>query len=402
MAEDPSVKIAIVEAGDFYEDVNGNKSIVPGYGALVSTPAVDWGFKTTPQSALNGRQLDYSRGKTVGGSSAANFMAYHRGTLDSYHLWAQTVGDSSFEWDKFLPYFRKSVKYTPPNNALRAANASISIPSAESYSTTGGPLDITHSNYANPVSSYAGSAWKELGLDQLNDLTSGVLIGNQYSPATIRPSDQIRSSSKSSFLQYAVNSGRNNIFLYKTSLAEKIIFAHKKATGVRVSSGSTTFTLRATKEVILAAGTLQTPQLLMVSGIGPKKVLNQHGIEVVKNWPGVGQNMEYHLFFSMVYKVNVVSLSQTLTDPGFAARVAAEYNQNHTGIMTNTGADYFAWEKLPSKFLSNLSPTAQGDLKSFPADWPHYEAVIGGVPYEAGANYAQGIGMLQAATARGM
>ncbi|KAG9941926.1 alcohol oxidase, partial [Aureobasidium melanogenum] len=401
LAEDPRVKVAVIEAGDFYEDVNGNLSIVPGYGALVSTPAVDWGFKSTPQKALNGRQLDYSRGKTVGGSSATNLMAYHRGTIDSYHLWAQAVDDSSFEWDNFLPYFQKSVRYTPPNNALRAANASVPNPSVRSYSNAGGPLDVTHSNYADPVSSFAGAAWKELGLAQLKDLTTGSLIGNQYSPATIRASDQTRSTSKSSFLEYAVNSGRNNIFLYKTSLAEKINFANKKATGVQVSSNSQKFTLHAKKEVILAAGTLQTPQILMVSGVGPQETLTQHGIEVIIDLPGVGQNMEDHLFFSMVYKVDVVTLSKTLTDAGFAARVGAEYTKNHSGILTNTGADYFAWEKLPSEYLSRLSSQARTDLAAFPPDWPDYEVVIGDVPFAAGAEYAQAIGMLEAATARG-
>ncbi|KAH0344390.1 alcohol oxidase, partial [Aureobasidium melanogenum] len=366
----PDSRVAVIEAGDFYEHVNGNLSIVPGYGASVSTPAVDWGFKSTPQKALNVRQLDYSRGKTVGGSSATNLMAYHRGTIDSYHLWAQAVDDSSFEWDNFLPYFQKSVRYTPPNNFLRAANASVPNPSIQSYSNAGGPLVVTHSNYADPVSSFAGAAWKRLGLARLKDLTTGSLIGNQYSPATIRASDQTRSTSKSSFLEYAVNSGRNNIFLYKTSLAEKIIFANKKATGVQVSSNSQNFTLHAKKEVILADGTLQTPRLFMMSGVGPQNILTQHGIE-------------------------------TLTDAEFAAQVEAEYTKNHSGILTNTGADYFAWEKLPSKYLSKLSQQARTDLAAFPIDWPDYEVVIGDVPFAAGAEYAQAIGMLEAATARG-
>jgi choline dehydrogenase len=228
----------------------------------------------------------------------------------------------------------------------------------QSYSTSGGPLDITHSNFADPVSSYAGAAWKELGLSQLNNLTSGALIGNQYSPATLRPSDQTRFTSKSSFLQYAINSGRNNIFLYKTSLTEKINFANSKATGVSVSSGSTTFTLKAKKEVILAAGTLQTPQLHMVSGVGPEKILKQYGIKVIQDLPGVGQGMQDHLFFSMVHKVDTVTLSQTLTHPVFTAKVENEYNQYHTGILTHTGADYFASEKLPSKILHKTLSTS--------------------------------------------
>lgn len=402
LAENPNVTIAVIEAGDFYEAVNGNLSIVPGYGALVSTPAVDWGFQTTPQFALGGRQLNYSRGKTVGGSSATNLMAYHRGTIDSYDLWAQAAGDNSFQFNNFLPYFQKSVKYTAPDNALRAANASIGPSSIQSYSAAGGPLEVTHPNYADSASSYAGAAWKELGLNQINDLTSGVLIGNQYSPATIRSSDQTRSTSKSSFLQNAVNSGRNNFFLYKTSLAKKIKFQGTKAIGVTVSANSTSFQLRARREVIVAAGSLQSPQLLMVSGVGPKSILDQHGIQVVKDLRGVGQNMQDHLFFSMVYKVGVTTLSQTLGNLSFAETVEAEYNNQHTGILTNTAADYFAWEKLPSPLSANLSSQAKFDLAAYPQDWPHYEVVIGDVPFEAGGNYAQTIGMLEAATARGM
>ncbi|GAB7356608.1 hypothetical protein MBLNU459_g7332t3 [Dothideomycetes sp. NU459] len=401
LAEDPNVTVAVIEAGDFYEAVNGNLSIVPGYGFEVSTPAVDWGFKTTPQSALGGRQLVYSRGKTVGGSSATNLMAYHRGTVDSYDRWANAVGDDSFQFDNFLQYFQKSVNYTAPDNLLRAANASISAPSIQSYSVAGGPLHVTHSNYADSASSYAGSAWGELGLNQINDLTSGTLIGNQYSPATIRPSDQTRSTSETTFLRYAVDSQRSNLFLYKTSLAKKIDFHGTKAVGVVVSTNTTTIRLDARREVILAAGTLQSPQLLMVSGVGPKPILDQYDIPIVKDLAGVGQNMQDHLFFSLVYKVNLTTLSQTLGDPRFAAEVEAQYNTNHTGILTSNAADYFAWEKLPPSLSANLSSKAKSDLAAYPQDWPDYEVVIADLPFEAGGNYAQTVGMLEAATARG-
>lgn len=255
LAENPQLSIAVVEAGDFYEKVNGNLSIVPAYGGSVSTPAVDWGFKTTPQVALGGRSLSYNRGKAVGGSSATNLMAYHRGTIDSYDLWAKAANDQSYTFANLLPYFRKSVKYTPPNMSIRAANASVPSPHADAYSPSGGPLDVTHTNWADVVSSYGSSAFKEIGVDVLQDLSSGVLIGNQYSPATVRPSDQTRSSSESSFWQASVKSGRNNLKLYTNSLAKKILFdGSKTATGVTVQTGGHTFTLTATKEVILSAG----------------------------------------------------------------------------------------------------------------------------------------------------
>lgn len=257
LAENPKLTIAVIEAGDFYEKVNGNLSIVPGYGGSVSTPAVDWGFKTTPQAALGGRSLSYNRGKAVGGSSATNLMAYHRGTIDSYDKWAEVAGDQSYTFAHLLPYFRKSVRYTPPNMSIRAANASVPNPHADAYSSSGGPLDVTHTNWADVVSSYGGSAFKEIGVDVLQDLSSGVLIGNQYSPATVRPSDQTRSSSESSFWQASIKSGRNNLKLYTNSMAKKVLFdGSKTATGVTVQTGGKEYTLTATKEVILSAGTV--------------------------------------------------------------------------------------------------------------------------------------------------
>ena len=255
LAENSYLSIAVVEAGDFYEKVNGNLSIVPGYDGSVSTPAVDWGFKTTPQAALGGRSLEYRRGKTVGGSSATNLMGYHRSTVGSYDLWAKLVDDQSYTFKNLLPYFRKSVKYTPPNMSIRAANASVPSPHADSYSSSGGPLDVTHTNWGSVVSSYGASAFKEIGNEVLQDLSSGALIGNQYSASTVRPSDQTRSSSESSFWQASVKSGRNNLKLYTNSMAKKILFNESKtATGVSVQTGGKHYTLRARKEVILSAG----------------------------------------------------------------------------------------------------------------------------------------------------
>ncbi len=186
-------------------------------------------------------------------------MAYHRGTVQSYDLWAKAAGDNSYTFSNLLPYFRKSVKYTPPNMKVRAANASVPDPSPQSYSTSGGPLEVTYPNWANPVSSYAGAAFKELGVNTLQDLTSGSLIGNQYSPATIRASDQTRSSSETSFWQASVRSGRGNLILYTQTLAKKVLFSDsKKATAVVVETGGVRYTLSAKKEIILSAGAVSS------------------------------------------------------------------------------------------------------------------------------------------------
>lgn len=254
LAEDTGTTVAIIEAGDVAENVNANISKVPGYGYKVSIEGLDWGFETTAQAGAGGRQLTYNRGKALGGSSATNLLAYHRGTVDSFQEWATQVGDDSWTFANFLPWYLKSVTYTAPNQDLRAANASVPALNPASQSAEGGPLHVTHSNYADPVSSFARDAWKELGVAELNDLLSGKLIGNQYSPATINPDDQTRDTSATSFLQYATTSGRGNVKVYKLSMAKRILFDGNTATGVLVSGSDSEFTLSANKEVILAAG----------------------------------------------------------------------------------------------------------------------------------------------------
>jgi len=198
--------------------------------------------------------------------------------------------------------------------AIRNKNASVPIPSEESYSAAGGPLQVTHPNWANVESSYAAAAWSELNNTQLRDLTSGVLIGNQYSAAHINPTDQSRSSSETSFLQYAVNSGRNNLVLYTKTMGKQILFdAQRTATGVLAETDGTVYRLSAKKEVVLSAGVVsfsgkylqhkwpltvtqfQSPQLLMVSGIGPVATLKSFGIPVIAVRPGVGQNMQVRI-----------------------------------------------------------------------------------------------------------
>jgi choline dehydrogenase len=118
LAENGIYTVAVVE--------NGNLTIVPGYyNQNLGHPSVDWNFKTTPQAGLENQTFDYARGKTLGGSSALNVMAYHRGTRQSYAAWADAVGDPSYVFDSFLPFFEKSINYTTPDQHLRAANATV-------------------------------------------------------------------------------------------------------------------------------------------------------------------------------------------------------------------------------------------------------------------------------------
>ncbi|CZT53266.1 related to choline dehydrogenase [Rhynchosporium secalis] len=362
LAENRNFTVAVVEAGGFYEQENGNRTLVPGYyvpnieGALTN-----WNFKTLPQAQLANDTVAYARGKTLGGSSALNAMLYQRGTNGSYKDWADAVGDPSYEFDQFLQYFQISANYTPPNTNTRASNSSVPSPAIEAFTSSGGPLHVSFPNTAAPFRP-----------------TDNKVSRRSYCPLTVRPEDQTRSSSESSFLQAAFtrNELYSNLVVYIQTLGEYIVFdSNKTATGALVSSKGVSYMLNATKEVIVSAGAFQSPQLLMVSGIGPEEELVKHNISCIADRPGVGQNMWDHVLFGVTYEIKLATTS-SLQDPVTAAHASDEYNKNKTGILTTNNADYLGWEKIPLHYQANLSANARSDLAKFPADWPDLEYVV--------------------------
>lgn len=163
LAEDGKNSVAVIEAGGFTEQDNGNTSVVSSYCTRYSTtspesaslyPLVDWGFVTEAQEGLGGRRLHYGRGKTLGGSSAQNAMIYNRGTYGSQQMWADIVGDDAWTFDNLLPYFSRGINYYGGNDTLRAANASVPTPANPAAFNGTGPLQVTHPNFAQVFASY--------------------------------------------------------------------------------------------------------------------------------------------------------------------------------------------------------------------------------------------------------
>lgn len=373
------MSIALIEEGGFYEQENGNQTLVPGYYSdNLAGANINWNFQTEVQPQLLDQSFSCARGKTLGGSSALNAMLYQRGTNGSYQAWADAVGDQSWTFDNFLPFFQKSANYTPPNTILRAENASVLAPSSIAYSATGGPLHVSFPNTAASFSSWGQLGLRELGLPDIEDFSSGALIGSQYCPLTVRPDDQTRSTSEASYLQasFARNELYPNLVVYIHSLGSKIIFdSNKTATGVLVKSNNISYLLNAMKEVIVSAGVFQSPQLLMVSGVGPSQELAKHNITVVADRPGVGQNMWDHVLWPVTYETDLQTTA-SLDNPAQAYASERQYHINKTGLLTTNGADYLGWEKLPQQYFNNLSSQAQADLSAFPSDWPDLEFVI--------------------------
>ncbi|KAJ6178543.1 Glucose-methanol-choline oxidoreductase [Penicillium mononematosum] len=385
LAQNQTVSVAVVEAGGFYETDNGNYSVVPGYSSYYTgsdptdyQPLVDWGFSTQPQPGSGGRVLHYARGKTLGGSSARNYMLYQRPTVDSMQRWADEVDDQSYTFENLLPYFKKSVHYTPPNQALYSNSTNSQTPNA--FSPTGGPLEVSFSNAVHALGSWCQKAFIALGMKQIDGFNSGELLGSAFATFTIDPRNAHRSSSESSFLQAALNKSVAPT-VYKNTMAQKILFDrnNKRATGVQVSTEGTfgtqsvNFTLHARNQVILSAGAFQSPQLLMVSGIGPCDDLRSFDIPCIKNLPGVGQNMQDHPVFGTSHRVNVLTASASANNTTLAALSSKQYIQNATGPLSITGAGYYGWEKLPNPFRSNLTRKSRLTLSSFPSDWPELE-----------------------------
>lgn len=214
-------------------------------------------------------------------------MAYQRGTVDSYQKWADQVGDQSYTFNNLLAFFEKSLNFTPPDNQKRGANAT---PSYDiSNLGEGQPLSVTFSNYAQAFSTWASKGLEQLGIQPINGFTSGKLLGQSWVLNTIDHTTGARESSETAFLQPALS--RNNLVVYVDTLAKKVLFDGTTAVGVEVETEGYTYMLSADKEVIVSAGAFQSPQLLMVSGIGPAATLQQFNIPVIADRAGVGQNM---------------------------------------------------------------------------------------------------------------
>lgn len=370
--------VAVIEAGSLYQITNPVLGQTPGGDPLYagadpkdSNSQVDWDFVTQPQTGANNRRIHYARGKCLGGSSARNFMIYQRGTKQSYQKWADAVGDISYTWDALQPHFQKSAKFTTPSST-RFANASAEY-NAAAFSPAGGPLAVSYANYAQPFSTWLEPSLNEIGIGNTQDFNSGSLMGAQYCSSTINPGFQTRDSSQTSFLEDA--SFHFNLKVYASTQAQKVLFNNNKiATGVRVTSsgGLFSYTLNARKEVIMSAGAFQSPQLLMLSGIGPADQLNKFKIPIIAERPGVGQGMQDHAFFGPTWRVNVQTLTRLAVDLAYTgAQFSGDYSLLKTGPLTNPVCDFLGWEKLPRSVLP--ASAAQVLDANFPADWPEVE-----------------------------
>ncbi|KAI4146743.1 MAG: hypothetical protein LQ341_001996 [Variospora aurantia] len=373
LATNPQLSIAVVEGGSFYEIDNGNYSQIPAYDVEFSSPdpasiqpLVDWGIVTAPQA------------------------------------WANQIGDQSYAFDKLLPYFQKSPHFTPPDYVKRGAGSSV-LYDPNAFSSAGGPLQVSYTNFYQPFSPFVKQGLQELGLENIAGLNSGSLLGFSEFTLTVDPKAAIRSSSETSFLQEAF--ATSTLQVYQKSVAKRILFNDNKvAQGVIVETAGVQYELSARKEVIVSAGVFRTPQMLMVSGVGPSATLRRLNIPIISALEGVGQGMQDQPYYSLAYKVNATTNSQLLVDPAFAAQATEDFLATQTGPLSSPGGNWVGWEKIPSPLREGLSKAALSDLSTFPDDWPEIELLplaSAAVPSTDSDNYAISSIALLTTTSRG-
>ncbi|GAC75147.1 glucose dehydrogenase [Moesziomyces antarcticus T-34] len=386
LSENKAVTVAVLEAGIDYRSSPVNQQLVdtPGFDVfgVGSSPSdfanglIDWGFVTEGEPGYDNRKVRYARGKCIGGSSARNFMLYHRPPKGAQQTWVDLTGDSQWSFDNTLPYYQKTFTAFGPRSEFRKDNPPAQYNPAAFPGS--GPVSVGFPNYAQPFSGPLLNSLNEVGVPTTNDMSSGNILGAQYSTLTVEKSNGKRATSRS-FYQQAQNDKRSNLNVIFQALAKKVTFdtsgARPKAVAVDYTLPfGVKGTLKARKEIIISAGAFQSPQLLMVSGVGPADQLRAQNIPIIVENSNVGQHMQDHVFFGPTYSVNVDTPTKEANDPIFLASSIADFNLNNQGIFTNNVADLIAFEKWNGTYLDTIRA---GALKSLPSDWPEIEYLSG-------------------------
>ena len=281
LSENGRHRVALLEAGP--RDLNPWIHLPIGYGKTMWDRKVNWAFSTEPEPNMHGRAIYWPRGKVLGGSSSINGLIAIRGQSQDYDAW-EKLGARGWSWSDVLPYFRRIESNADfADDQLHGAH---------------GPVSVSSIGSRHELIEAAIAAAAELGVPKNRDFNGASQEGVGYYQLTTRRG--LRTSAAKAYLKPA--RGRANLDIVTDAQATGIIFEHGRAVGVRFRRGGVDEAIRARRGVILSAGALQSPQLLMLSGVGPAAHLRAHGVEVVADRAAVGQNLQDHLQFRLIYR----------------------------------------------------------------------------------------------------
>jgi len=362
LSADKDKRVLLIEAGrkDDYHWIH----IPVGYLYCIGNPRTDWLYNTEPDAGLNGRSLRYPRGKTLGGCSSINGMIYMRGQSRDYEQWAQLTGDDTWRWNEVLPAFRQHEDYYLGEDELHGA---------------GGEWRVEKQRLRWDILDAFAQAAQQAGVPHSTDFNRGNNEGVGY--FQVNQKNGWRWNSAKAFLRPTCY-GRPNFEMWTSAQVAKLDIEKQddgsvRCIGAQVWDGHETVHVRATREVLLCAGSIGSPQILQLSGIGPAALLRRHGIEVKVDLPGVGANLQDHLQIRAVFKIDGAPTLNVLASSLFGkARIGLEYAMKRSGPMSMAPSQLGAFTKSSPELawpnleyhVQPLSLDAFGEpLHSFPA-----------------------------------
>ncbi len=338
LSADPDVSVLLLEAGgkDDYFWID----IPVGYLYTIGNPRTDWCYEIQPDPGLNGRTIGYARGRVLGGCSSINAMIYMRGQRSDYDHWA-SLGNRGWGWDDVLPVFKRSEDYEHGADELHGA---------------GGELRVEERRVSWEILDAWRDAAEECGIPKIPEFNRGDNFGNAYFQMNQRGG--VRWSGTKAFLRPVMH--RDNLTVLTNAHVERLRIDSrdgvKRAGGVEVVEKGTRHSHEARREIVLAAGSIGSPQILQLSGVGPGELLRRHGIEVVHELPGVGENLHDHLQVRNVYKVrNTTTLNRRANSLCGKAAMGLEYFLFRTGPLTMPPSQLGAFARSdPSQPSANM------------------------------------------------
>jgi choline dehydrogenase len=313
LSENPATRVVLLEAGG--EDRNRWIHIPLGYGKTFADASVNWCYEAEPDAGANGRRIFWPRGKVLGGSSSINGMVYIRGQHEDFDLWRQ-LGNTGWSSTDVLPYFKRAEHQTRGSSE---------------FHSTGGPLCVSDTSEHHPICEAFIEAAMEMGYPRNDDFNGARQDGVGYHQTTTRNGK--RCSTAVGYLHPVRN--RPNLRVVTGALAEKILFDGKRAVGVAFREHGEPRTVRAAREVILCGGAVNSPQLLLLSGVGPQDQLAQFGVPPVHHLPGVGQSLQDHYSAPIKLKCRLpITVNDVMQSNLKKLKVGLQYYLFHTGPLT--------------------------------------------------------------------
>lgn len=315
LSADPDCRVVLLEAGD--EDTSRWIAMPAGIARLFAHPRLNWRYQTEPEVALGGRRLYWPRGKVLGGTSSINGMTFTRGQAADYDAWGEIAG-SDWAWPAVLPYFKRFEDSPFGSREFRGS---------------GGPMRLGPVVTPHPLARAFFNACVAAGIPANDDYNGATQEGIAFNQVMMR--DGVRVSAASAYL--APVRGRPNLRVLTNSLVRRIVIENRRATGVEFERGGVTGTVTAGREVLLCGGTVASPQLLLLSGIGDAGALGSLGIASIADLPAVGRNMQEHVRAQVVFRTRIPSYNRETRGVRLMRHVA-NYVLHKTGLLAVTAS----------------------------------------------------------------